>query len=179
MIAPQYCLICTSWCFSISDWKEIATIIAAIVTVPGALFAVYKSFQELKKGRIQREKELQLKRTEFTLQQHRRLFDDPVLYSILKLIDSDDSQLAEVEMWDGKRKFITYFEEIELLISSGDINSNVAYYMFGYYAKCALDGKNFREGINLKQEYWGLFFKFVDDSNEYLKQEFDHKKLSL
>lgn len=179
MLDPQYCLIHTSWCFTISDWKEIATIIAAIVTVPGALFAVYKSFQELKKGRIQREKEQQLKRTEFTLQQHRRLFDDPILYSVLKLIDSDDSKLGEVEMWDAKRKFITYFEEIELLINSGDISKNVAYYMFGYYAKCALDGKNFRIGIDLKQEYWGLFFKFAADSGEYLKQEFDHTKLSL
>lgn len=179
MVAIQYCLPFTSWCFAIFEWKEIATILAAIVTVPGALFAAYKTFQELKKGRIQREREQQLKRTEFTLAQHRRLFDDPTLYSVLCLIDSDDTRLKDPTMWDAKRKFITFFEEIELLVSSGDINKNVAYYMFGYYAKCALEGNNFKEGISLKPEYWGLFFKFAADSNVYLKESFDPKKLSL
>ena len=174
-----YCLSFTSLCFSISDWKEIATIIAAIVTVPGAIIAAYKTFQEIKKGRIQREKEQQLKRTEFTLAQHRRLFDDPVLYSVLCLIDADDPKLKEVGMWDAKRKYLTFFEEIELLVGSADINGNVAYYMFGYYAECALNGENFKVGIDLKAEYWGLFFKFAKDASAFLKKEFDPNILKL
>jgi len=179
MVIVQYCMPYSSWCFAITEWKDIATIIAAIVAVPGALIAAWKTFQEIKKGRIQREKEQQLKRTEFTLAQHRRLFDDSTLYSVLCLIDSDDLKLKNQDMWDAKRKFLTFFEEIELLVGSGDSNKNVAYYMFGYYAKCALDGNNFKEGINLKPEYWGLFFKFVADANEYLKADFDPKKLLL
>lgn len=174
-----YCLPFTPLCFAISEWKEIATIIAAIVTVPSALFAAYKTYQEIKKSRMQREREERLKRTEFTLVQHRRLFDDPVLYSVLCLIDNDDPRLKEVAMWDAKRKFITFFEEIELLVNSGDINMNVAYYMFGYYAKCALEGVNFKIGIDLQPKYWGLYFKFVADSGAYLKNDFDPKILTL
>jgi hypothetical protein len=179
MTPVLYCLQFTSLCFSISDWKEIATIVAAIVTVPGAIFAACKTFNEIKKGRVQREKEQQLKRTEFTLAQHRRLFDDAILYSVLCLIDSDDPKLKDAEMWDAKRKYLTFFEEIELLVGSEDINKNVAYYMFGYYAECALKGDNFKVGINLKAEYWGLFFKFTKDASEFLKQEFNPKILKL
>jgi hypothetical protein len=178
-VATQYCLPFISWCFTISEWREIATIIATVVTVPGALFAAYKTYQEIKKGRVQREKDQQLKRTEFTLAQHRRLFDDPTLYSVLSLIDGDDPKLKDAAMWDAKRKFITFFEEIELLVSSGNISENVAYYMFGYYAKRALEGDNFKIGIELRPEYWGLFFKFTADADEYLKKEFDPKKISI
>ena len=168
MSTPTYCLlIYTSACYSISDWNSIAAIFATYTAVPGILFAAYKTWSEIKKNRLeheaenqQRDREHLLKRIEFTLAQHRRLFDDPVLYNVLSLIDSDDSMLSETTMWDPKRKLLTFFEEIALLVNSKQINDEVAYYMFGYYAKCARDGPNFKVGIDLEVKYWGLFFNF-------------------
>jgi hypothetical protein len=143
---------------------------AAYVAAPGAIFTAYKTYQELKKSQIEKQKEQLLKRIEFTLDQHRRLFDDEVLYSVLSLIDADDEKLAQKDMWDSKRKFITFFEEIALLVKSEQIDKNVAYYMFGYYAKCAKEGKNFQVGIHLDEKYWGLFFNFADESNKFLDE---------
>lgn len=169
MTAPLYCAFFSSPCFSVADWKDIALTIATYVAIPGAIFAAWKTFQEINKSLEQRATELQLKRVDFTLTQHRRLFDDPVLYSVLCLIDSDHPQLRDESMWDAKRKFLTFFEEIALLVNSKYIDSDVAFYMFGYYAKCAYEGINFKEGICLKPEYWGLFFDFVKKADNYLK----------
>ena len=68
-----------------------------------------------------------LKRTEFFLDQHRRLFDDAALYSVLCLIDADKAELAKEEMWHAKRKFLTFIEEIALLVCSEQINRDVAF----------------------------------------------------
>lgn len=82
-----YCVYFTGVCMSLSEWKDVATIVGIYVAVPGGLFAAFKTWQEIRKGWQQREREEKLKRIDFTLAQHRRLFDDPVLYSVLCLID--------------------------------------------------------------------------------------------
>ncbi len=139
-----------------SDWKDLVSIIGTLVVVPGILFAAYKAWREVQRFREQRISELeqrarehQLKRVEFTLTQHRRLFDDPVLSSVLRILDGDHPDLREPAMWDPKRKFLTFFEEIVLLINSGYMSKDVAIYMFGYYADCAHKGENFRHGITM------------------------------
>jgi len=176
MTTSLYCLFTNSLCLPLSDWKDIASILGTLVAVPSVLFAAYKTWQEVKRSREQRKSELeqrqrehQLKRIEFTLAQHRRLFDDPTLYSILQRLDGDPPILAEVEMWDAKRKFLTFFEEIVLLVNSGYIAKDVALYMFGYYACCAHNGNNFRIGIDYQPEYWTLFMAFAEEAEQYLK----------
>lgn len=146
------------------EWKDLATIIGTAVSIPVAGFAVFKGFDELRKNREQRDRDLKLKRVEFTLAQHRRLFDDPVLYSVMRFLDGDHPQLAINEMWDPKRKFLTFMEELCLLVNDGLVDRDIAHYMFGYYAATAYDGKNFREGIEWKPEFWGLFFAFAEET---------------
>lgn len=129
----------------------------------------------------QREKDItdkeisaKLDRTEFFLDQHRRLFDNPELYEILCLIDDDDEKLKQPAMWDKKRKFLTFLEEIALLVRSNQIKEDVAFYMFGYYAirvKEGLgEGKNFSVGIDTSAAHWGLFFKFAADAESYFQR---------
>ena len=108
-----------------------------------------------------------LKRTEFFLNQHRRLFDNAELYSVLCLIDHDEEVLRDPAMADKKRKFLTFFEEIELLVRSGHIDPDVAHYMFGYYAICVKEGKNFHSGINMAPIYWRLFYDFAQASENF------------
>lgn len=185
---PEYCLFWTQPCFTLDGWNDIAVIIATYIAVPGILFAAYKTFDEIKKSRIERENENKqkerehlLKRIDFTLAQHRRLYDDPALYSVLALVDGDERKLAEPEMWDAKRKFLTFFEEIGLLVNAGQINSQVAYYMFGYYAIKAREGKNFEEGIDTDEKYWGVFYEFARNAEIYLEKcgDEDFRKLKF
>ncbi|WP_201747267.1 hypothetical protein [Glaciimonas sp. PCH181] len=154
-----------------SDWKDFWQCLGIAVTIAIGLIGVKKVFVELKRIKEQREKEisdqksaLKLKKTDFFLDQHRRLFDNPELYEILCLIDSDAPQLADESMWDKKRKFLTFFEEIAFLVRSDYIDASLAFYMFGYYTQRAQTGKNFSIGINLSPMYWKLFYDFVNAS---------------
>ena len=191
---------------TLTDWKELASIVGTLVAVPGVLFAAYKTWREVQRineqrdqeerkraweaeqSRIQRQAELeqrqkehQLRRTEFTLAQHRRLFDDADLRMVLRYIDGDQSQLAEKEIIQAKRKFLTFFEELVLLRNSGYVSQPVALYMFGYYAYAAHNGPNFRVGIGYHREHWGLFMSFAEEAAEFLakKEPPDSHKLAL
>lgn len=154
-----------------SEWGVYWQGATTIFTIFAGIFGLVKIYHELKRLNEQRAKDLddkdtsaKLKRTEFFLNQHRRLFDNTDLYTVLCLIDNDDPKLAHPEMADKKRKFLTFFEEIALLVDSGQIQCEVAYYMFGYYARCARDGKNFGIDIDLSPIHWGLFYRFTDAS---------------
>ena len=138
------------------------------------LLAAYKGWFELKKLNVQRAEELdrqsraeQLRRAEFTLAQLRRLFEDRDLLEMLPLLDVDDSRLAEFGMLNAKRKFMTFCEEIALLVNSGFLSAETAYYMFGYYATRANKGQNFRSGLSYTAEHWALFIKFALDAEKY------------
>lgn len=175
-MTATYCLLDLNYCYSLEDWNNIAIIFATYTAVPGVLIAAWKTWSEINKSRVEREEDHLLKRIEFTLAQHRRLFDDPVLFSVLALIDSDDEKLLEMEMWDPKRKLLTFFEEIALLVHSRQIQPTVAYYMFGYYATRARDGESFKEGIDLEVKYWGLFFEFCENA-QYFLDNFETKNV--
>lgn len=169
-----FCIPLTDQCHLMSEWAVYWQAFSAATTAIFGLVGLYKIWQELRRMNEQRQKDTsdketaaKLKRTEFFLNQHRRLFDNPELYSVLCLIDKDDEQLRSEEMWDKKRKFLTFIEEIALLVDSGQIDKNVACYMFGYYARCAREGSNFAEGIDLSIEYWGLFYKFCSYAEQY------------
>lgn len=177
----------SSLCMSRDEWKFYLDSIVALITIFVGPIGLYKIFMELQRINRQNEKDsydktaaADLKRTEFFLNQHRRLFDDKDLYAVLEHIDGDDPELADQSFWDRKRKFLTFIEEMALLVESSRINSDVAYYMFGHYAVCAADGVNFKEGIALDQEYWALFYDFVEKARKYKKEGIpDLEKLKL
>lgn len=163
-----------------SEWAVYWQAFTAFLTALFGIVGLYKIYQELRRLNEQRSKDAadketaaRLKRTEFFLNQHRRLFDNPELYSVLCLIDDDSEKLLPQEMWDKKRKFLTFIEEIALLVDSQQIDRNVACYMFGYYARCAKEGKNFAIGIDLSKEYWGLFYRFCTYAEEYASENMD------
>lgn len=186
-VAKEFCLISTDYCLTMQEWSVWWQALSVVAAVVVGLCGIIKIIHELRRLNEQREKDifekesaLRLNRTKFFLEQHRRLFDNPELYEITCLLDSDHPALANEKMWDKKRKFLTFIEEMALLVESGQINNNVAYYMFGYYAQCAKNGDNFQIGIDASKEYWGLFFNFVEKYEEYLFINSGHPpKLSL
>ena len=182
----MYCLAWTNNCALMSEWAVFWQAFGVIVTLIIGVVGLKKIFVELQRIEDQKNKEnlsistaAQLKRTEFFLSQHRRLFDDKDLYEILCLIDSDDANLSTIGMSDKKRKFLTFFEEIALLVKCNQINEQVAYYMFGYYSICCTRGKNFSAGINQSPEHWGLLYWFADNADKYLKENTDGPPASL
>lgn len=170
----RYCAAFIDTCLTMAEWAACWQAVSVVAMVFFGIVGLYKIYQELRRLKEQRLKDIQdkevaarLKRTEFFLAQHRRLFDDKDLYEVLCLIDSDDSRLADESMWDKKRKLMAFFEEIALLVRSDQINECVAFYMFGYYSYSAMYGDNFKHGINVSEEYWGLFFEFATRAKIY------------
>jgi hypothetical protein len=164
-----------------ADWGVYWTAIGTIAATIFGAFGLYKILVELQRANEQRQTEIEqrsaqiaemdrnerLKRTEFFLSQHRRLFDDPDLYEVLGLIDGDDEKLANPVMWDKKRKFLTFFEEIALLVRSDQLDKQVAFYMFGYYANCVIEKPNFSEGIETSRANWGLLYEFSEQAEAF------------
>lgn len=128
---------------TMSEWAVYWQALSAIATAIVGTWGIVKIRSELRRLNEQRENEkkdaerdAKLKRTEFFLEQHRRLFDNEELFEILCLIDDDSAELRKPDMADKKRKFLTFLEEMALLVQSEQIDKSVAYYMFGYYAIC-------------------------------------------
>lgn len=178
---PLYCLFYNAeLCYSFTDWGIIWQSVGVISSIIIGASGLYKIYIELKELNKQKQKQAlddecsaQLTRTDFFLRQHRRLFDDEQLFSVLSLIDSDDIRLKHERLWDAKRKLLTFFEEIALLVYSNQINKDVAHYMFGYYVLCIVHGKNFAIGIDPSREHWGLLYRFADDSALFLEKNKD------
>jgi hypothetical protein len=166
-------------CMTMAEWGVNWQAIGIVLTLITMLGAGWKIWTELTTLRIQRSNDNLLKRTEFFLKQHRLLFDDPILYEVLQHIDGDDFELTKKPMWDKKRKFLTFIEEISLLSSSELIKPSVAYYMFGYYAICARDGKNFMVGINMDRIHWLAFYDFCEKAEKYLNDCSQNQKFDL
>jgi hypothetical protein len=173
---------------SMAEWGTFWTASGVVVAIMAGVAGGAKLLWELHRIGRQRERELEqadeeasLKRTEFFLAQHRRLFDDKDLYEVLCYLDGDDEWLLNLEMWDKKRKFLTFIEEIALLVNSNKIQKNVAYYMFGHYARCAKIGANFNVGIDATDSHWWVFQGFCKDSEKFERdtQEAGRETLTL
>lgn len=185
-VAPQYCVLWSSYCLTMQEWGVWWQAIGVTTALVFGIVGLYKIRHELIRLNEQRSKDIldkeisaKLNRTEFFLEQHRRLFDNAELFEVISLLDSDDNKLASKNMWDKKRKFLTFVEEIKLLVNSDQINEDVAYYMFGYYSRCAMHGENFRVGINPSAEHWGLFYEFTKNYEEYLTKHPEGPPLNL
>jgi len=150
-------------CMPMPDWLSFWTI--AAVFGGGA-----KLLWELRRLRMDRKRELTLKRTEFFLEQHRRLYDDEDLADVIRQLDGDDPTLADEKNWEKNRKFLTFIEEIQILLMSGNLDAPTTYHMFGYFACRARDGKNFNKGIAADDVHWILFKKFCVNYEKYLLQ---------
>lgn len=179
-----YCLKFILQCEPIAYWAAFWQAVGIITAFIFGLAGVLKIWAELARANEQRLKaaedrlrDMKLRRTEFFLNQHRRLFDDKELSKVLSLLDDDDETLADPKMWDSNRKFITFIEEISLLVSEDQINPTVAYYMFGHYALCARNGKNFNLGIEPEEMHWRMFYLFCNDAETYLHEFQKDKRL--
>ncbi|MBY8609597.1 hypothetical protein K7N18_32775 [Burkholderia arboris] len=152
-----------------AHWQGFGVGVALALAI-GGFCKFWNEYGRIKRQKIQEES---LKRTEFFLSQHRRLFDDVELSWVLSKLDGDYDELKLEENWDKNRKFLTFVEEIEFLVRVNKIKADAACYMFGYYAVCARDGENFKFGIDMTRMHWGVFFDFCDRYEEYKKNNKD------
>lgn len=164
----EKCMTMAEWSYTWQSFGIWVTLIVGIVTV-------VKIWLDVNSNRQQKIDADKLDRTKFLLEQHRRLFDDQDLKDVLQHLDGDDEDLAQFHFWEKNRKFLVFIEEIQILINSKFLDETSCQYMFGYYANCAYNGKNFKAGIQFEEKHWGLFTKFANTYEKYepiFKQNF-------
>lgn len=164
------------------DFKDIASFILALVGLITLIFGLF----QYKKGLLQ-------KRSEQFLRMRERYVDNPEFQELFLLLETDDERLRNLP-YKIKLKFLGFYEELALMVNSGLIKKEVAFYMFAYHAIRIWESNNFwffnntRETssseFNRESIYWSLFKKFTLDMCEYQKcfiqkMENDKKKLSI
>ncbi|HEV2706776.1 MAG TPA: hypothetical protein VGV59_12685 [Pyrinomonadaceae bacterium] len=134
---------------TLSDARDIATIIGVII----AVMTLIKGFLEYRRNAF-------LARVEHFANLKREFKEDAAIARITELLETDAPQLAEVPAHD-KWQFLCFFEEVALLLRAKLITSELAYYMFGYYATRCDRSQWFWNSFPKDEKYWLLFFDFV------------------
>ncbi len=101
-----------------------------------------------------------LKRFE-KFQEMRKLFvQSNAIQNICGLLEDGDAQLRTIDYKD-KEEFLRLYEQVALMHNSKLLTDEVAHYMFGYYAICCYESRDFWHGINRDGYYWSLFIDFA------------------
>ena len=135
----------------LSDWKDLATILGAIL-----------GLATLIRGLVEYAKQGAQKRAELFTATHKRFKENQALDNITELLEVSNPAIANVPFRE-RIAYLTFFEEVALLIKSRLIRKEVAHYMLGYYAIRCWENDNFWKGINRQGEYWALFRSFTEE----------------
>ena len=155
-------------CLSLTDAKDLANIFGVGI----AAFAFVKAMLEYKQQGVQ-------KRAQSYFDLERKFLEDKDLREICILLDTDNTKLIEIPN-ERKLQFLGFYEQVALMLNSKLIESEVAHYMFGYYAVRCIDSVNFWNGEDKDSPYWALFRHFADRMKEFEKDfRFDNSKLKF
>lgn len=144
-------------CGSNLDWKNIATLINAVVALGKRI-----------KGTLEYVKQGTLKRAKLFFQMEERY--NKFLY-LFNMLDHQKDETVRNELQDlpfeKKLDFLGFYEELAMMVESGLIRRTVAHYMYGYYAIACLDSDAFWTEEEREDPYWSLFKRFAEQSKKY------------
>jgi hypothetical protein len=137
---------------SISDVKDLATIIAAAIAV-----------LTLFKGVMEYSREVAHRRLQTLIGLRIRFTDSPAIQAVRGAIENADPQALKGVSRNQRVDFAAFVEEVALMLNSKLISERVAHSMFGFYAIEANETDAFWDGFNkTKNEiYWKPFTDFA------------------
>lgn len=135
---------------TLDDWRNIAIIIGTFVALVTLMKGIYEYTRQLAQ-----------KRSEQYAEMRKRFRESEVISKLIGMLETNDSNLAEVS-WSEKVELLGFYEDIALMVNSGIIKRNVAFYMFGYYALRCWESEYFWDDVNRDSPYWSLFRNFVN-----------------
>jgi hypothetical protein len=140
---------------TIQEWISAASaLVASLTFVVGVV--------TLKRAIVEYNRQNAAKRFEIFQGMNKR-FDDGTFMKIREYLDNDDPELEKFD-YTSKHNFVGFFEEIAISVNTKVMSSDVAYYMFGYYAIKCYHSANFWKGAKLlikDSVYWSLFRQFA------------------
>jgi len=110
------------------------------------------------------------KRAEYFITMRDKFKKNENFQKICKLLVNKDKGIMNV-CSANKIDFVSFFEEIALMMNTSLISERIVHYMFGFYAIECLDNEDFWENMkgNARKEspYWRLFREFVEAIRKY------------
>ncbi|HEX6231589.1 MAG TPA: hypothetical protein VFZ63_00535 [Jiangellaceae bacterium] len=154
---------------------EVVQLVLATIGAAVGLLTAWKAVSEYRKQGT-------IRRIEFFLEARKRLNENPTFQEIINLLETDNPALTAVPL-GAKISFVGFFEEIALLLNSRVIRSEIAHYMFGYYAIRCWESQNFwllddrpeRPLDKINEPYWSVFRAFVNRM-EPMREQLEAKK---
>lgn len=137
---------------------ENAVVIASLLAALATILTLVAAFLEYNRQGTQ-------KRAELFFSLRERLKSDPRFREMLDLAERDDDRLREIAFAD-KRDLLGLFEEVEILRRSRLIRTEIAQYMFGYYAVRLYEANNFWRSVNRGSPYWVIFNEFAERARD-------------
>jgi hypothetical protein len=136
---------------TLDDCRNIAIIMGTFVALLTWMKGIYEYTRQLAQ-----------KRSEQYAEMRKRFRESEVIFELIGMLETNDSNLAEVS-WSKKVELLGFYEDIALMVNSGIIKRNVAFYMFGYYAIRCWESEYFWNDVNRDSRYWSLFRNFVNE----------------
>jgi len=145
---------------------EIATILGIFIGMVSAITVVL----EFKTQGTQ-------KRAEFFSRKLDELWKNDLYKHIWLCLDTHNEEEIRHIPREDKLSYLVIFDEIALMMNSGLIKKDVAYYMFGYFAITCWENDAFWEdpGIDRRRVYWSVLKNFVADM-KVVDQDFKYNK---
>ena len=114
------------------------------------------------------------KRAEYFNMMKNKLIENDALQNICTLLDTDDEKLKDIN-FSNKKIFLSFFEEIAMMMNSKIISKEIVLYMFGYYAiKCWKSKYFWMNNIEKNGFYWLLFNEFAS-SMDIMREKYREK----
>jgi hypothetical protein len=161
---------------SLSDWKDIGTILVAIVGLITLIKGVYEYIKQGKQKRCDRFVEMRKKYTE-----------NPIFRNLFELLENEEDDKLRKIPYKDKLLFLGFYEELALMMNSNLLNEKIVFYMFGYYAIKCWDTESFwriisedgtENTIQKNNAPWTLFKKFVEQM-KLLQDNYDYDNTKL
>lgn len=131
---------------AIKDYLSIGLILLSLIT---GVFGIYEYTEQGKEQRVQ-----------YFLEMRHRFKDNEEFQIISDAILDETSTLTDIPH-HSRADYAGFFNVIALMVESGYVSPEVAYYMFGFYAIKCSQREDFWDGLDPKSKPWAPFYDFV------------------
>jgi hypothetical protein len=136
----------------VADAPGITAIVGATVLIVTVFRAVYEYSKQNLLARFEKYTNLSKGWSE----------DKDIQEMIVLLDDDPQGKLINIH-YSKKEAFVGFYEEIALMLESGLLKQQIAYYMFGYHTIRCYESKDFwTKEMDLESRYWTLFRRFAE-----------------
>ncbi|BCD99846.1 hypothetical protein [Marinagarivorans cellulosilyticus] len=135
----------------LSNGADLATIAAVLISMVALFFAIREYIIQGK-----------LKRADYFLHMRDRIFSDPDFNAVYASLSDEGGNSIDTLTLDQKETYLGFIEEIAVLENSKLINTQTAYYMFGYCAISCWRSDLFWRDVSREDKYWSLFKDFAE-----------------